>query len=266
MTHGRMRKVALTLFGLFIVSQSPLVSAAEPQTQLRAVPGEYVVKLKSRVDTSANVGILKLRHALGGVIQQTISSDLSLVLLKKSIVETSESVLATLNQNELVEYAEPNFIYRVVGGVSGLPTDPEFGKLWGLVNTGQAVSGDAGDFTAKAGVDIDVARAWPLETGSKQVIVAVIDTGVNYNDPDLADNIYNNMAEINGQPLVDDDKNGYVDDFHGANIVGKNGDPMDVFGHGTHVSGTIGARANDGIGIVGVAWNVTILPRALPWR
>jgi subtilisin family serine protease len=91
-------------------------------------------------------------------------------------------------------------------------------------------------------------------------VVAVIDTGVNYNEPDLVKNIYVNEAELNGQPGVDDDGNGFIDDVHGWDFAAKDNDPMDVYGHGTHVSGTIGASANDGVGITGVAWNVRILP------
>lgn len=249
MTHGRIKKVALSLIALLTINANA--------KEFPAVPGEYVVKLKN---TTSVMSSLNLERELGGEIKRSISKGLGLVLVARSTVETKASALERLQQNALVEYAEPNYIYRVNGGSPTLPTDPEFGKLWGMVNTGQAVTGDAGSFQAVAGIDIDAARAWQIETGSKEIIVAVIDTGVNYKDPDLADNIYTNVVELNGKPGVDDDANGCIDDIHGCNIVGKNGDPMDVFGHGTHVSGTIGAKANDGVGVVGVAWNVSILP------
>ncbi len=132
------------------------------------------------------------------------------------------------------------------------PNDPGYQYLWGLHNTGQA------PFYGMADADIDAPEAWGITTGSPNVVVAVVDTGVDYNHPDLAANIWQNSGEIiNG---VDDDGNGYIDDVRGWNFVSKNNDPMDDNGHGTHCAGTIAAVGNNGIGVTGTAWNVKIMP------
>ncbi len=246
MNHGCVFKaflICLTFAGL-----------SSQATTFPSVPGQYIVKLKN------SAMLMNSKLVLGGTIERVVSNKNQLVLVQKSIIENADSAVATLAANPAVEYAEPNYIYRVSAGSTTLPVDPEFVNLWGLQNTGQTTRGDSGTIQGKAGMDIEAAKAWQVETGSKDIIVAVIDTGVDYNNPDLKDNIYTNMQELNGQPGVDDDGNGYVDDIHGYDFAKTDADPMDVFGHGSHCSGTIGASANNNTGIVGVAWNVTILP------
>ena len=125
------------------------------------------------------------------------------------------------------------------------PNDPSFGQTWGLNNTGQT-SGQAG----VADADIDAPEAWDLTTGSRSIVVGVIDTGVDYTHPDLAANIWTNPGEIAGNG-IDDDGNGFVDDVHGYDFANNDGDPMDDNGHGTHVAGTIAAVGNNGIGVAG---------------
>ncbi len=102
-----------------------------------------------------------------------------------------------------------------------------------------------------------------MTTGSSSVIVVVIDSGVDYTHEDLVDNMWKNPGECPGGVCekngVDDDENGYVDDFHGVNTVTDSGDPMDDYGHGTHVAGTIGAVGDNGVGVAGVNWDVKII-------
>lgn len=249
MTQGRINRAAFALVALFAIS----AQAREFPARL----GEYVVQLKS---TNAISSASSLERVLGAQVKEIVSTKHRLVLVQRPLIETSAAALQSLNANPMVAIAEPNYIYRVVGGFTGLPNDAEMGKLWGLVNSGQTVTGDAGTFVGKVGVDINAQRAWEIETGSREVIVAVIDTGVKWDTPDLMDNMYVNETEKNGLPGVDDDANGCIDDINGCDIVGKDGNPMDVYGHGTHVSGTIGASSNNATGITGVAWNVRILP------
>jgi len=125
-----------------------------------------------------------------------------------------------------------------------LPNDPKFSELWGMNTSGP--------------VDINAPEAWNYNTGSDSMIIGVIDTGIDYNHPDLRDNIWTNPGEIPGNG-IDDDNNGYVDDIHGINAINGTGDPMDDVGHGTHCAGTIGAKGNNSIGVVGVAWNVKMI-------
>ena len=144
--------------------------------------------------------------------------------------------------------------YRRLLNVS--PNDSFYSDLWGMHNTGQT----GGTLDA----DIDAPEAWDVSTGSSSVIVAVIDTGLDYTHPDLADNVWVNQAEYSGTAGVDDDVNGYVDDVYGIDPAGYVGsdpdtDPMDRYGHGTHCAGTIGAAGNNSRGVSGVNWNVGIM-------
>jgi subtilisin family serine protease len=132
-----------------------------------------------------------------------------------------------------------------------LPNDPSFELLWGLSNTGQT--------GGLAGVDINAPEAWDITTGSRSVVIAVVDSGVDISHPDLAANIWRNPGEIPGNG-IDDDRNGYVDDVSGWDFVANDNTPDDGNGHGTHVAGTIGGVGNDGRGVVGVNWEVSILP------
>ncbi len=175
-------------------------------------------------------------------------------------------VIQTLQTTVGIAHAEPDFVRKPVGEMStdleattaalsaspamlpGPTTDPLYDQQWHLAAT-------------------HVPEAWAyLESqglppgGSRDIVVAVIDTGVDYTHPDLAANIWVNPPEFNGIPGVDDDGNGYIDDIHGADTVYPDGDPMDDHGHGTHVAGIIAAQADNGIGGVGVAYNVQVMP------
>ncbi len=158
----------------------------------------------------------------------------------------TEDVLGWASTTRGVAYVEPDFVINH----ASTPNDPDLSRLWGLHNTGQ--TGGIDD------ADIDALEAWNITTGSRDVVIAVIDTGVDYTHRDLAANIWRNPGEIPGNG-IDDDGNGFIDDVYGYDFVNNDGDPMDDNGHGTHVAGTIGGVGNDGTGIVGVNWQVSIM-------
>lgn len=172
----------------------------------------------------------------------------------------------------MTEFVEPNYIVHPVASMrkSEWPTDKFFFKQWALNNIGQAAPFG---LPGKRNADMDILRVWDKVTkGSDKVIVAVIDTGCDYTHPDLKDNIWINEKESpakGGIAGVDDDKNGYMDDIYGYDFVSTDrtsfkgvpgdSDPMDDSGHGTHCTGAIGAKPNDGVGVAGLNWKVKIM-------
>ena len=156
------------------------------------------------------------------------------------------STLQSLQGSSQVKMVQPDS--KITAKI--IPNDPSFSQLYGMNNTGQT----GGNTDA----DIDAPEAWDKTTGTGQTIVAVIDTGVDYNHPELRDNIWTNPGEIAGNGR-DDDNNGYIDDIHGYDFANNDANPMDDNGHGTHVSGTIGAVGNNSTGVAGVNWHTSIM-------
>ena len=163
-----------------------------------------------------------------------------------------------------VTHVQPDYIVSI----ADFPDDPNmpFGPsslgapddqiLWGLHTA--ATDGAPVRTDVIFDYDIDAPEAWEITHGSSNVIVAVIDTGVDYTHPDLIANMWTNTGEIPGNG-IDDDANGYVDDVHGYDFRNDDGDPMDDHFHGTHCAGTIGAVGDNGVDVVGVNWNVRIM-------
>jgi len=213
--------------------------------------GELIVRFADKADgkprnVQEKKQILSSR-GLGG-IKRNFKAVPSLSLVKLPRGMTVEKAVKQFNKASEILYAEPDY---KVKALSTFPNDPRFNELWGLHNTGQS--------GGKADADIDAPEAWARATGSGEIIVAVIDTGVDYTHPDLAANMWTNEAELNGIAGVDDDGNGYVDDIYGYDFYNNDGDPMDDHYHGTHVAGTIGAVGNNGTGVAGVCWDVKIM-------
>lgn len=159
-----------------------------------------------------------------------------------------EKAVETLQNLPFVSYAEPDYVIRPD------TNDMYYSLQWGLENTGQDIQGTSGYYDA----DINADLAWSATTGGSDLIVAVINTGVEYTHLDLKNNIWTNPDEIVGNG-IDDDGNGYIDDVHGYDFFANDSDPADKQGHGTHVSRTICAESNNGIGVSGVAWQCKIM-------
>ena len=146
-----------------------------------------------------------------------------------------DTLIKRLSVHPAVAVAEPDYPLHALA----TPDDPDFGQLWGLLNTGQN--------SGTAGADIKATDAWDISTGSHEVVIGVIDSGMDYNHPDLLDNRWVNPGDLPGST-------------YGYSTLNAELDPMDSDSHGTHVAGTIGASGNNGIGVVGVNWSVTLLP------
>jgi subtilisin family serine protease len=186
---------------------------------------EIIVKFRSQVKEMQK----SAAHTMLGVrsVRKIGSEGFERIKLPGGI--SPEKAIEIYQANPDVEYAEPNYIVRI----SAIPDDTLFMELWGFHNTGQAVNGVAGSVDA----DIDVPEAWDILNSASSVIVAVIDTGVDGNHPDISGNL-----------------------IAGHDFVNNDSDPGDLNGHGTHVAGTIGAVGNNATGVAGVNWHVKIMP------
>jgi subtilisin family serine protease len=220
-------------------------SLADPK--LDHVPGELLIKFvpqapaaailnsarslgAAEIDLFANIGVRHWRLGQGVTTDQALK------------------ILAAPGLQQWIDYAEPNYLLYALDAAN----EPDFGKLWGLYNSGQT--------GGKPGADVHAVEAWLAGfTGSQDVVIGVVDTGIDYNHPDLAANIWTNPDEIPGNG-IDDDGNGYIDDVHGWDFVNNDNDPIDDNGHGSHVAGTIGGVGNNGIGVAGVNWRVKLMP------
>lgn len=223
--------------------------------------GELLVKFKSGVTASSS---LRVHDAMGAsaVKRYTAVPNLELVKLPQGL--SIENAVVQYMSDPNVEYAEPNYLRKIS---SVIPNDTYFSNQWALLNKGQYAFGTAG-------ADMMATDAWDLTVGSPNVIVAVIDTGLDYNHNDLAANVWRNQQECNGIQGQDDDGNGFIDDCLGWDFTtcvqfsdngscvsskSRDNDPFDDNGHGTHVSGIIGAVGNNGNGISGVMWKANIM-------
>lgn len=235
---------------------TPSRATAERPEQVKAsfAPGELLVRYRPGTGAERRRATLERRSAT--LEERLEAPGLELVRLSPG-VSVREAAQA-FEDLPSVRYAEPNF-YRYLRFV---PDDFGFPKLWGLHNTGQDILGTAGTLDA----DIDAPEAWETTLGNPAVTVAVVDDGLDYSHPDLELNVWRNPGETgagreaNG---VDDAGNGFVDDWRGWDFADDDNDPAPVGAdgdHGTHVAGTIAATGDNGIGVIGVAPRVRLMP------
>ena len=212
--------------------------------------GEVLVTLSPEVQQPAAWALAQKLSVLGDSIRSGKGTSRKRALLRVGTPpeETVVQAIARLKRQAGVIAVQPNYIYRLC---ETIPDDPSFSDQWALRNVGQ--SGGVVD------ADIDATNAWDMTTGSADVLVAVIDTGVDYNHADLSANLWTNALE-NPSDGVDNDSNGYIDDWRGWDFQNDDNDPWDDHSHGTHVSGIIGALGNNGTGVSGICWQVRLIP------
>jgi len=240
MSHSPKKTVAPTV----VLTPAP---APTITTQL-VIDSDLIIKFKDNAEPAGIKSLLNRLNAavfnydsLPGFSFQRVRSAMSL-----------QELIDLYKSDPNVEYVEPNYLFHAD---ETRPNDPFFKQMWGHSNTGQEIAGGPG---GEPGADIDALTAWDVTTGSNNIVVAVIDSGIDYTHPDLKANMWINRDEVPGDG-VDNDDNGVVDDIHGYNAVNNNGDPLDDADHGTHCAGIIGAVGDNGIGIAGINWKVKLM-------
>ena len=194
-------------------------------------PDEVLVKFKpGKTKTVRNEAVGQFHSSIAEEL-----GDLGWVRVKIPAGQTVDEAIRNIARSTDVESVQPNYYYRL----QSVPNDALWGELYGMVK-------------------ISAPAAWDLTTGDSSVVVADIDTGFDYTHEDLMANAWTNPGEIpnNG---IDDDGNGFVDDYYGYDFRFNDPDPMDENGHGTHTAGTLGAVGNNMLGVAGVAWHVKIM-------
>ena len=218
----------------------------------RYLPGELLVKFKHETPRST----MNALHSSLGVKEAKHIKPLRIRRIKLPPNISVEAAIDYYKGDPHVDYAEPNYIIRFMAKI---PEDTDFQNLWGLHNTAQELLVNEEAFEGTEDADIDAPEAWDITTGSEEVVVAVLDSGVYLDHPELNANIWVNSAEQNGTDGVDDDDNGYVDDIYGWDFWDNDATPEDYNNHGTHIAGTIAALGNNNTGITGVNWQAKIM-------
>ena len=276
MSKGRIAITAATVLGLVGSGGYALANRNVEPPEESIVQGQFIVRFDEEIDVTENDGSVvtgldevdALNRELEGETYRQLAphsdeyefDNFYLVDINDSL--DLKEVMKDFSRADGVEWVGYNIKmgipelmdatpgqYETDGGIEGklpndpyihssgsIPTNPDVDDMWGLLST-------------------DAPKAWETQTGNEGIVFAVIDTGIADDHPDIKDNMWRNEAELNGIPGVDDDHNGYIDDIFGINTVEPNRTTYDGHGHGTHVSGTIAAVTDNGIGIAGINWN-----------
>lgn len=233
---------AAAIFSLIGLSCSGIPASANELVSPAYVPDEVIIKFSAGTTRDDEAALLA---RMGGTIIRRFQSTRAVQVRLSG--RPVRNVIEDLGKNSLLAYVEPNYIVQL----DGIPDDPDFALQWGLENTGQA--------GGIPGADISGPFAWDVATAAETIVVAIVDSGVDYNHPDLAPNIFSNPGEIPANGL-DDDGNGYIDDVRGWNFFSDNNEVRDLHGHGTAIAGIIGAVGDNGAGVAGICWSVQMMP------
>ncbi|HLP97227.1 MAG TPA: S8 family serine peptidase [Sideroxyarcus sp.] len=243
----KINKLGLLSTGLGLMLAQTLSFAGTawtPSNGSQYVKDQILVKFKSGVTAASRA---QIAQGLGASTVQAVGNQSDMVVASLMPGQTVEQAVTTYANDPNVAYAQPNYIYHT----QAVPTDPQYaaGQIWAAKNTGQTMlTGTYPVATGTTGADLNLESAWDIQTDCSSVVVAVLDTGINYNSTDLANNMWTSVT----------------DTLHGRNFApdvatGVNSDPMDLAGHGTHVAGIIAAQANNGIAGVGVCWTAKLM-------
>ena len=239
----------------------PRARTVEPPRVLESFRGDADVLVRFRAGVSE-----ERKQAIAARLNDRVEDEIESVAGLTSVDdldgESVEDIVKDYASLPEVEYAEPNFEIKVdplaadsirsrfvSSDTWNGPNDPLLSEQWGLVNTGQR--------EGKAGADVSAGYAWERTHGSRKVVVAVLDSGVDYTHEDLAANIWHRPADME---MYQDPQLGFVDDYNGFSAVDRSRDPMDENGHGTHCAGIVGAEGDNAKGVAGVNWQVEIMP------
>ena len=253
-----MKRTAYVLALLLLITLAPthaLLSRSEAAGTVartkntRCAPHELLVKFAAQTDAPTK----EAAHRRTGAVILKEYADLGWQHLRLPDALSVPDALAQYQRMNGVEWAQPNYYYSLPANETAVevnapaspaqptqtPNDPRYGEMFAMPK-------------------ISAPAAWDISTGSSNVVVAVIDTGARYTHQDLAPNIWTNPGETPNNNL-DDDGNGFIDDYYGYDFYFNDPDPLDENGHGTHTGGTVGAKGNNALGVTGVNWNVKVM-------